>query len=208
MAAQNLGRRLIKELKRGGKKTIVLGVLLLGGACTWGPQLWRLIVSRNAESVPSQAGGQPAPPTAGNMPAAASSAATPASDWKSLQSRLENASLAQPETFNELVRDPFDRDWIRELDAQKRVPSEQAVATSADPLHDLVCSSTLVGPQFRAAIIGDKLYQIGQKVPRDGPIQYVLKDVLPDRVLLERDGKVTPLEIPRPALDTVLEDQR
>ena len=43
MAGQSFGKRLVKEFQRGGKKSIVLAVLLVIGLCIWGPMLWRKV---------------------------------------------------------------------------------------------------------------------------------------------------------------------
>ncbi|MBI3465462.1 MAG: hypothetical protein HY000_20760, partial [Planctomycetes bacterium] len=84
---------------------------------------------------------------------------------------------------------------------------DQGPIPTADPIRSLVCSATLVGPNFRAAIIGDAVYRVGQKVPSKGPIQYVLKEVLPDRVLLEREGRVESLRIHPHSVDDDQEGQ-
>ena len=208
MAAQTLGKRLLKELKRGGKKTIVLGLLVLGGFCLWLPQLLKAVTSTNADSTTIPIPQQSTPTVSSNTQGAPQSApATPGSDWKTLRTRLEDASLAQPATFDELVPDPFDRHWIRQQMASKKAQSDHGPSPISDPINTLICSATLVGPNLRAAIIGDKVYQVGQLVPFKGPIQYSLKEVHPDGVLLEREGKVVTLKVPQRSVDIDEEGQ-
>src|SRR2546425_1568935 len=103
MAAQNLGKRLIRDIKREGKKTAVLGLLLLGGLGIWLPQLWNRITASEAVPTNSRDRGNPSLPISSHTQAApAPQPASPESDWNSLRSRLENASLVQPVTFDEL----------------------------------------------------------------------------------------------------------
>ena len=125
-----------------------------------------------------------------------------------MRSRLENASLIQPVPLDELVRDPFSRDWIRAIELSTKATAAPAAPAPADPIYTFVCSSTIVGPDFRVAIIDSEIYEVGQMVPADGPIQYVLKDILKDRVLLERDGKVTPLKVPERISTKAQEERR
>lgn len=209
MAAQNLGKRLFKELKREGKKSAILAVLLAGGACLWLPNVWKSIARRPSSSTAagssSTAAGsatRASTPTAPKTPPVATpshSGDAPAStgdDWTSLRSRLDNASLIQPVPLDELVRDPFSRDWIRTAETTTKNTAAPVAPPPVDPIHTLICSSTIVGPSFRAAIIDNEFYEVGQMVPADGPVQYMVKDILKDQVLLERDGKVTPLKVP------------
>lgn len=214
MAAQNLGKRLIKELKREGKKSAILALLFVGGACLWLPQLWKNLANRHSSATADHSTAKANTPTASKSPTIATpshsndATASSGEDWTSLRSRLDNASLIQPVPLDELVRDPFSRDWIRAIELSTKTTAAPAAPAPADPIYTLVCSSTIVGPDFRVAIIDSEIYEVGQMVPADGPIQYVLKDILKDRVLLERDGKVTPLKVPERISTKAQEERR
>ena len=107
----------------------------------------------------------------------------------------------QPVALDELVRDPFDREWVRE---KKPVAIEPPVETPPehDPIRTLVVSAILASADGGAAVINDVVYRVGQKVPKEGPIRYVLKDIRSDRVFLERGGKLQELSLKDAAAET------
>jgi hypothetical protein len=159
------------------------------------------MAGRNSRSTAAGSAAKASTPTTSKTATATSSHSSDATastteDWSSLRSRLDNSSLIQPVPLDELVRDPFSRDWIRATETPTKNTAAPVAPAPADPIYTLVCTSTIVGPDFRAAIIDNEIYEVGQIVPADGPVQYVLKDILKDGVLLERDGKVTPLKVP------------
>ena len=196
--AQKLSKRLVAEFKRGGKKTIVLGLLVLVGLYFWVPMLWKRGDAKPVQKSPTAATTQTkpaAPPPAAEQPAKSGRAP----DWKALRSRVESAAVTHPTDLDDLVRDPFDREWIRQKTPTAAAPKTDPTP-NADPIKRLACSSILLGPDYRAAIIGEHTYRVGEMVPRDEPsqYQYLLKEVRDDRVLLERDGDIVELEIPKP----------
>jgi hypothetical protein len=203
MAGQNLGKRLVKEFQRGGKKSLVLGVLLLGGLCIWTPMLWRKIFPKSG-TVPNAAaakkGAIPAP-AADQQTAVAPTAAPVSVEWKSLYRRVEKSPHLQPLALDDLVRDPFEREWVREKTKPIVTKPETELKPAEDPLSGLILSAVLSGGDGGAAVINDIVYRIGQQVPEKGAIRYVLKEIRKDRVLLDRAGKLEELVLK----DTVLE---
>lgn len=197
MASQRLGKRLAKEIQRGGMKSIVLGLLLLAGSYFWIPMLLRVVSPIRDESTPAAAASKPDTKISPKViPSQTGTVANRLSaDWKTLQRRLESMATLQPVTLDELVRDPFDQEWIR---GKKRlmevIKPDMEITSHRDPIRSLGCSGTLVGEQGSAAVIGDEVYRLGQEVPRKGTVRYVLKEIRLDRVVLERAGKE--IEIP------------
>ena len=196
MAGQSLGKRLVKEFRRGGKKSIVLALLLAVGLCIWGPMLWRKLFPKQDAVATVAPASKSAPPKdpAGQQSSAASTSDAPAIEWKSLYRRLEEASLIQQVSLDELVRDPFDREWYREKKKPVAAKPEIELPPEGDPLRNLELTAILAGAEGGAAVINDFVFRIGDQVPPDGPIRYVLKEIRQDRVLLERSGKLE--EIP------------
>jgi len=198
MAAQNFGKRLAKEFQRGGKKSIVLALLLVVGLCIWGPMLWRKVFPKQeavaTAATPSKAAPKNEP--AGQQNAAAPTSAPPSIEWKPLYRRLEESSLVQPVALDELVRDPFDREWIGEKKKAVATKPEPETRPESDLLRSLVLSAILAGPEGGAAVINDVVYRIGEEVPQKGSIRYILKDIRQDKVFLERAGilEVLPLK--------------
>jgi hypothetical protein len=193
--AQNLGAKLVGELKRGGKKTIVLALLIPVSAYFWVPLL------------KGSSDDDPPPPTTGADKKATASSDVPTStkgststsakpdDWKKLQTRLDELPLFKPAPIDNLVRDPFDRGWIDQKLARLRSQAAADTVAAEDPINRLELSGVVVGPSGGAAIIGEAVYRVGQRVPEEGPIQYTLKTVERARVVLERDGKTFELAL-------------
>jgi hypothetical protein len=191
--AQNIGTKLAAEMKRGGKKTVVLLLLLPISAYFWLPLLKG---SDEPEPPPTKASAdKPATATDGaakttpNAGDTAKTAAATADDWKKLQTRLDELPLFKPTAMDELVRDPFDRDWITQRIHELQALASANTVAAEDPINRLELSGVVVGPGGGAAIIGETVYRVGQRVPEEGPIQYTLKTVERAKVVLERDGK-------------------
>jgi hypothetical protein len=196
MAGQSFSKRLVREFQRGGKKSIVLALLLVVGLCIWGPMLWRKIFPKQdaAATIAPASKSNPAKDQAGQLTAAASTSDAPDIEWKSLHRRLEDASLIQPVSLDEIVRDPFDREWFRAKKKPVVAKPEIELPPEGDPLRNLELTAVFAGPDGGAAVINDLVFRIGEEVPPEGPIRYVVKEIRKDRVLLERSGKLE--EIP------------
>jgi len=197
MVGQNFGKRLAKEFQRGGKKSIVLALLLLVGLGIWGPMLWRKVFPKRetAAKADTPAKANPKPESAGQQ-TAASPASTPSTiEWKSLNRRLEKSPLIQPLALDELVRDPFEQEWVREKTKPVLTKPVTPIPSESDPLRTLVLSAVLAGGGGSAAVINDVVYRVGQEVPENGAIRYLLKEIRQDRVFLERGGKLEELPL-------------
>lgn len=197
MAGQNFGKILLKELQRGGKKSIVLALLLLVGLCIWAPMLWKKVFPKREAPTPAANTNMtsPMPETRGSQSSTSPTPLAATIEWKSLYHRLEKSSLIQPVALDELVRDPFDQEWYREKIKPLAVKPEPQIPMESDPLRNLVLSAILVGAEGSAAVVNDVVYRIGQKIPEEGSIRYILKDIRQDRVVLERSGKLEELRI-------------
>lgn len=196
MAGQSFGKRLLKEFQRGGKKSIVLALLLLVGSYFWAPMLWRKAFPKSETPPPAATATVASSKTdsAGRQAGASPTSLSTAIDWKSLYRRVEKSSLIQPVALDELVRDPFDREWVRQMKPVV-IMQEKEIPTESDPLRTMVLSAILAGADGGAAVINDVAYRVGQKVPEKGPIRYVLKEIRQDRVFLERAGKLEELSL-------------
>ncbi len=203
MAASIAGNRLLKELKRGGKKTFVLAALLLVGVVIWVPMIWGAVFGKSegkagsaskATSSKVEAGaGAKKESTSQTTEEPAKPTAT-VTDWKSLYRRLEKSSMLQPVTLDDVVRDPFDQEWIREL-KRPAAKVDSDTPSDQDPIRSMELTATLAGNKEGAAIIGDRTYRVGDEVPKKGPIRYVVKEIRQDRVLLERAGHVVEIRM-------------
>jgi hypothetical protein len=192
-----LGMDLTKEFRRAGKKSLVLAALFAVGLCIWVPMLWKSVFPRRESSAKDTATRTPRATVESAKPAGEPPAATDrtAADWKRAYRRVEKSNLVQPLALDELVRDPFDRHWIEEK--KKPAPSkpESDLAVEHDPNRFLVLSGTLAGDGGAAAIISDYVYRVGEEVPNQGAIRFVLKEIRRDRVVLERSGTLYELQM-------------
>ena len=197
MAASSFGKRVLKEFQRGGKKSIVLTLLLLVGLFFWAPMLWRVIFPKRDTSPSATGTAKITPKTEATTQTTASTQTNMLAtmDWRSLYRRLDKSSLIQPLALDDIVRDPFDPEWVRAKRKPPEVKTEVGSSAESNPLGTLVLSAILYAGQNSAAIINDVVYRIGQEVPERGRIRWVIKDVRPDRVLLERAGKIDELRL-------------
>jgi type II secretory pathway component PulC len=108
--------------------------------------------------------------------------------WKTLHRRVKESQVVQPLTIDELVRDPFDQSWIQEKMRPVATTSVPAAAPVADPLPTMALSAVVVGSDGGLAIINNEVFRVGDEVPRNGPVRYILTRILPDKVVLEREG--------------------
>src|SRR5207247_410004 len=98
-------------------------------------------------------------------------------------------------SLDELVHDPFDHDWIREKKKPPPSKNEAESPTESDPNRLLALTATLAGGRGGAAVISDRVYRVGQEVPNEGPVRFLLKEIRPDRVVLERAGNLFELRL-------------
>jgi len=195
MASSTLLQRLQAELKREGKKTAVLALLLLVGLWFWLPPLYhRLFHSAQAETPASTqksrrpASGKSASQSAEKQTEKDNEAAA-ATDWRVRRERLDNLAILQPADWNEQLRDPFSSDWIDQQVAERKQAAKTKPALN---LNKVKVSSTVVGPGISAAIINDQIYKVGDRFPHK-PIQglptLTVVDIQADCVVFEYEGK-------------------
>src|SRR5262249_26358228 len=81
---------------------------------------------------------------------------------------------------------------------QKREEAEAVELAEATPEEaGFVLSSTLVGKARKTALINGRVYEEGSQIASAGGVVFRLTQVEPQRVVLEREGHVYPLEIKR-----------
>ncbi len=197
MASATLLQRLQAELGREGKKTALLGLLLLVGLWFWLPPLYRRLfgtaqakTAAATEKADWRQELKPAAPAA-KVANKDDSEQRNVAEWQVRRERLENLTILQPADWNEHLRDPFDSEWIdRQL--AKRKPVEAVKPKPAVELSKVRVSSTVVGPGLKAAIINDQIYKLGDRFPRE-PTQplptLTIVDIQPNCVVFEHEGK-------------------
>ncbi len=201
-------QKLVLELKRGGKKTIFLSVLLIAGSYFWIPMLWNALAPSSTATATAGADAAPVSSTSAAMgptaatpvrssgaPASADETPRVATDWRVIRQRLQTLPVFQPVGSDEWTRDPFDQAWMRHDTAEAELSEPEPARAPEPPAARLVLSSTLVGSRIRGAIINNKVYRVGQEI--DESNHAVVKDILPDRVLLERNGEEVWVEVSR-----------
>lgn len=179
MAPSNFAKRLVAEFRRGGKKSIVLAVLLLIGSYFWISLILRAIAADNGSGLTGDLVHQTA---SGSQPQAASALPLDA-DWRVRKQWLDELPILQPRQWDDQLRDPFSWRWLESISEVRKSP--KAVASSVRDLGWLKVSSTVVGPRYRAAVINGKIYHPGDLID---DTDHILKDILPEEVVLERDG--------------------
>ncbi len=226
MSLERLIKQLGKEARRSPKKAAVLGVLTLVAAWFWAPMVWSWVVPGQSpkEAPMAQAaavGGVSAGPVATPVaPAPVQAAATeaanrpqPASrpDWRQLVEWMGADRLTRPADLPQGLRDPFVPPIQPEplVAVEPEVEPEPAEAQApVDPASlGLVLSSTIVGPQRRAARINNKTYRPGQTVVAskdDQQYEFILAEVHPRHVVLTRESVRYELSLPQPDLSDAI----
>ncbi len=230
MSLERLIRQLGKEARRSPKKAALLGVLALVAAWFWAPLLWQWIMpGQPAEEAPiaqaAVAGGAsaeavtaPGGPAASNpagAPAVARAAAGPQStsrpDWRQLVEWKGADQFVQPSELPPGLRDQFVPPVPPEPEVAAKTAAEVAPVEAQTPVDPaslgLVLSSTIVGPQRRAARINNKTYQPGQTiaVSKDGrQFEFVLAEVHPRHVVLTDQSARYELSLPKPDLSDAI----
>lgn len=193
-----LVNKLAKDLTANGKKTALLGVLLIVGMFIWIPQLSRTFNSSAHYAVATPAP-QIAPPSAISADPPASGE-KPAWTWNQLSDWLEQGEYTRSIPPPSGTPNPFEG-------PKEEDPPQVTIQPVLDPLPPvtapiqpsapsaneylpapptLVLKSTLQGKQMRGAVINDRYYSEGESIETD-EATYILDQVEPRRVIL-RDG--------------------
>ena len=209
-------KKLRREATANPKKAGLLGLLLLVAVYFWAPLLRQWTSSAENAPEPSTAAAAPQPgvstaaqpsgavataPTP-SAPAAAAPPAPPKFHWKQLVAAIESDPRmrpAEPSAETTTQRDPF-------IDPQPPAIAEAAMdveGTRRDEVTPgelgLVLSSTIIGRERRTALVNGKVYAAGRELmARDGVV-FVVRDIEPWGIVLERAGKRFELELPRPS---------
>lgn len=219
-------KKLRREATANPKKAGLLGLLLLVAVYFWAPLLRQW--TRSAENAPdtsaaappaaatsappaaATSGGAVAPPLAAATPVgtptlsapAAAPSAPPKFHWKQLVAAIESDPRMRPvEPPAGLVaqRDPF-------IDPRPPAIAEAATEVAGERSEDvtpgelgLVLSSTIIGHQRRTALVNGKVYAAGRELEARDGVVFVVRDIEPWGIVLERAGKRFELELPRPS---------
>lgn len=201
-------KRILRQLRREAianpKKAAVLGLLVLVAMWFWLPLLRGLATPD--EQAPSGSITEPVVSAAKKDASAGVASATrepdsPQHPWHKLVEWMES----DPRTSAAKVsprRDPFAGPEKLATAVRVEDPAEESEATLTPEGLGMVLSSTLVGPRRRVALISGRSYREGEivrQVKQGQEFTFMLAEVHPRRVILERNGRQFKLEIPAPA---------
>ncbi len=208
----NLTARLTRELKAGGAKTAVLGVLLLVGIYFWVPPVWRALAgpaaATTAEIVPETPGTSPTAEPVTPVPGPPVAVAWHEAERLRTEDELFRSADAAELQANAFVFDggflPIDVAFGEEDPkaavaeaSETRADADAAEALAARQAAEpapLTLKSTMIGPARRVAIINDRAYSEGMVVSASGR-NWTLLNVEPRRVLLDGEGGTLELRI-------------
>ena len=207
MNVQRLARQLRREATANPKKAVILGVLVLLAAYYWIPMATGRFGDRSPTpptASPRATGPTPAVELGGGGGTAKETGSGPESPtwrWDELASWREADPRTSPVPEWPAGRDPFRR--AGEDAVTEDEPPPPVAAAITPPSLGLTLSGTIVSPERRAAVIGGRVYAEGSRlelVNRDGPIVFVLSEVGPRHVVLEREGTHFELVLPERAI--------
>jgi len=236
MSLERLIKQLGKEARRSPKKAAALGVLTLVALWFWAPLVWGWLRPEQPPEVAVAAqAGMTAPVSASEQgasgvatPPAASADASPTKtppgqpkpadrpDWRQVVEWMEIDPFSQPAELPQDLRDPFARKTEPEplvaVETEGGPEPEEEAPVVMDPASlGLVLSSTIVGPQRRAARINGKTYRAGEKliVNKDGrQYEFVLAEIHPRYVVLSDGTARFELSLPKPDLSDAIRPYR
>lgn len=211
MNAQQIIKRLKREVRANPAKAGVLGLLSVVAIYFWAPLVMQWIKPAakpgvvNAE-LAAVAVGDPAATTNSvtSTTSAANGAATTTvtkQHWQALVNHLESHPQMKPIGANATGRDPFARGPSSVAKDETTDETTLATAAAATPAQlGLVLNSTVVGPHRRTAIVNGKIYREGRKLRAEGGLEFVVAQVGPRKVVLEREGQQYVLAIAPPTV--------
>jgi hypothetical protein len=202
-------KKLRREATANPKKAAILGLLSLAALYFWAPLLRQWTApERNAASSGSASPAVPvasAAPMAGALatPPVAAAAPAPASlHWRELAAAIDSDPRMQPvkpKHDSNAARDPFVAPKAEVV--QERGPETGELADAGKTPDDLgvFLSSTIVGAARRTAVVNGKVYGPGRELHADDGVVFVVKQIEPWGIVLERAGRRFELELPKPS---------
>ncbi len=209
--SNNFVKKLRREATANPKKAAILGLLLLVAGYFWAPLIRQWTTSsETAAAVP------PASPTATTTApgssttaaastsvagsAAAETSAKPKFHWRELAGAMDGDPRMRPAPSAHAAsdREPF---AFPAVPAESPPPAEQeaVVETELTPKQlGLVLSGTIVGDGRSTAVINGKVYGAGRELKAAGGVVFVVRQIEPWGIVLERAGRRFELALPRP----------
>ena len=204
-------KRLRREATANPKKAGILAALLLVAAYFWAPLVrqWtssstestETAVAATSASVPVQTPPQTSPsvPVAGGQPP--SSPPTRASvDWRQLASAIDQDPRMRPVGPNdqEISRDPFVAPARPEVETAVGIEESLATEEKTPTELGLFLSGTIVGPSRRTAVVNGKVYVSGGELKAAEGTVFIVRQIEPWGIVLERSGQQFEVALPRP----------
>ena len=207
-----MSQRILKKLRREAaanpKKAAILGMLSLAALYFWAPLVRQWTApGQNAASSAAAPAVMPvasaAPMAGGIMTPAGAAAPLPANlHWRELAAAIDRDPRMQPvkpKQGSNAARDPFVAPQAAV--AEELGPATEELAEEAKTPDELglVLSSTIVGATRRTAVVNGKVYGPGRELHAEDGVVFVVKQIEPWGIVLERAGRRFELELPKPA---------
>lgn len=198
--SSKLVRKLKREFVANPKKGAILGLVLVVAVWFWAPLFKQWFSGPEVAAAPEPAAATTTAPVSGtdNIKTATPAKAARLS-WQEVSARFESDPLMRPAEPGQ-SRDPF-HFVVVEKQAEKvelPPPAERPVVSPEQA--GLVLTSTMVGAKRKAARLLNKWYYVGDRVSAgesDGsPLEYIITEIHPRRIVLSRDGHMFELELP------------
>jgi hypothetical protein len=192
-------RRLRREITSSPKKAAVLGLSLVVAIWFWAPLIasWTGAKSSGDETPTAPLGSEAAMANSTAV-ARASAAKTTTPNWHQVLEWMRNDTLMKPYTASAQQRDPF---APAASQLAKRAESQQPIAEPPELSPEqagLALRSTVVGPRAKTALINGRAYHEQQSVvAANGRDRFVLVEIRPSSIVLQRHGRSFELRLPR-----------
>ncbi|HVX61683.1 MAG TPA: hypothetical protein VHC19_13805 [Pirellulales bacterium] len=208
--SNNFVKKLRREATANPKKAAVLGLLLLVAGYFWAPLIrqWTTSSETAAAVAPASPPATTAAPAASTAAGALTSAADSAPVESSAKPKFHWRDLA-----GAIDRDPRMRPAPSANAASQREPFAFPAAPAEPPMAEpeavvetevtprqlgLILSGTIVGDGRSTAVINGKVYGAGRELKAAGGVVFVVRQIEPWGIVLERGGRQFELALPRP----------
>lgn len=193
--------RLKREIAASPKKAAILAIVCVVAICFWAPLVLKWAGKKPAADDPvliSEDETAPATPVAAASPTEVNQATTAAqpANWQQVLKWIRSDPKMKPHVAVSR-RDPFAPAAGRQI-AKVEEPTPPPAPDITPQQAGIVVSSTVVGAKSRTALINGRTYresqQIGGTKSQD---RFLLVEIRPKGVILERNGQRYEVKIPR-----------
>jgi len=215
LSIKRLQKQLAREIKAKPKHAVALALALLAAGYFWAPLLVGTGSTKKSSKPMEQSAQAQQSQTNSPKKSAAKDATTEVAkapdihiNWRNLDSLFRSESLLN--AFSQLApsKDPFRSESFEKHEkVELQTPAEPVTKEQTPAELGMTLTSTVIGGRRPTALIDGRSYTTGQYIEKtDGAIKltFLLKEIHPRRVVLERNKRQFEIDLSQPAINKVV----